>query len=89
MPDAMDIMKRACTEISSEEKVNVVMGSDLAASNFFDGRKLIIASRINQPGEKILITDLKGLPSIHEDLTPYTLIVPAKLDSNEAVFESD
>ena len=35
--DAMDIMKRACTEISSEEKVNVVMGSDLAASNFFDG----------------------------------------------------
>ena len=35
--DAMEIMKRACNEVSSEEKVNVVMGSDLAASNFFDG----------------------------------------------------
>ena len=60
-----------------------------AEDESLDGRKLIIASRINQPGEKILITDLKGLPSIHEDLTPYTLIVPARLDSNEVLFESD
>ncbi|MHB1492428.1 MAG: diphthine synthase [Thermoplasmataceae archaeon] len=52
-----------------------------------EDRRLIIASRINQPGEKIMITDLKGLPSIHEDLTPYTLIIPAKLDSNEKAFE--
>ena len=35
--DAMDILKRACSEVASEEKVNVLMGSDLAASNFYDG----------------------------------------------------
>ncbi|MHB8360790.1 MAG: phosphopyruvate hydratase [Thermoplasmataceae archaeon] len=39
--DAMDILKKACNEVSSEESVNVVMGSDLAASNFYDGSSYV------------------------------------------------
>ncbi|MHB8360789.1 MAG: diphthine synthase [Thermoplasmataceae archaeon] len=74
--------------ISAKELLDSLLGMmEKLNDQTISERKLIIASKVNQPDEKILLTDLKGLSTIDEDLTPYALIILAKPDSNEEFFE--